>query len=120
MRICLTVLLFVAVAIAGQSASAQVCREACDARENACLATCDARLDPVICIDQCSADADRCLARCGPRTEPGPPKKSDSPPIFCCTRIGKIGPYTNPSVPFGGVCVATTPDGFTSKGKACY
>jgi len=123
MRACVIALFFLAIAAAGNSASAQACREDCDSLENRCIATCDARLDPERCIQKCSAASDRCLAKCNPGAKPGKssaPPKSDAPAIYCCTSIGKIGPYTNPSVPFGGACIGTTPAGFTAKGKACY
>jgi hypothetical protein len=120
MRICLFALLFAAGAAVATTASAQTCREDCDSHENECLATCDVRINPVDCIQKCSAASDVCLAKCTPAAGSAAAPTPESSPMFCCTRIGKIGPYTNPSVPFGGVCIGTTPAGYTAKGKACY
>lgn len=40
-------------------------------------------------------------------------------PRFCCTSMGKFGPFFNTSVPPGGMCQAMTPNGPTY-GQACF
>jgi len=41
-------------------------------------------------------------------------------PKYCCTDAGVLGPYENNSVPEGGACYGTTPDGKRHEGTACY
>jgi hypothetical protein len=40
-------------------------------------------------------------------------------PKYCCTSVGRLGPYDNDSVPEGGACYGTK-DGRRYEGTACY
>lgn len=45
---------------------------------------------------------------------------SDNLPHFCCTAIGKLGPYPNTQVREGEACYGTHPQFGAQLGKACY
>ncbi len=55
-------------------------------------------------------------------SEPEPdPNPIRSPPRFCCTNVGKLGPYPNSGrIAEGDACYGTTPNGYIAYGLACY
>lgn len=46
-------------------------------------------------------------------------KHDDEYPQYCCTDVGRLGPYKNDSVPEGGSCYGTK-NGRRYEGTACY
>jgi len=40
-------------------------------------------------------------------------------PNYCCTAAGRLGPYSNSSIPLGSQCIVPTPMG-QLVGQACY
>ena len=47
-------------------------------------------------------------------------RRPSSLPSYCCTNLGRLGPYPNTSVPPGGPCHGTLPNGVPATGRACY
>lgn len=51
-------------------------------------------------------------------TRPNHTQQNPSLPSYCCTPAGRLGPYSNPGIPYGGQCVVATPTG-PLVGQAC-
>jgi hypothetical protein len=53
-------------------------------------------------------------------SQPPPRPQQRGLPNYCCTPVGKLGPYPNPNVPEGGACFGTAWNGLRYQGRACY
>lgn len=104
------------------------CEDRCVAQSDNCLDRCDRNRDPDRCRDRCEQTQDRCQARCdggnAPRGGNGGNGGSGSGgtsalPRYCCTAVGKLGPYPNPGYQVGEQCWGMTPYG-TVYGQACH
>jgi hypothetical protein len=74
--------------------------------------------EPELC--ERGTDATDCSQVRVPQPGPEPEPVRNALPNYCCTPVGKLGPYPNPGVPEGGPCYGTHPFFGMQHGRACF